>query len=269
MAKKKAARFKKGSAAAKAFMAKLRSMQGGRKRRKTTKKKTVSYKFRKDRANTPWTAPAVTRSPSSAEKELKKLRAKGRRVAKSAGIKPFYFTGKQPQLVVSEGDFMAKRKVSKRRKARVHGFDGRKRRATRRYHGGRRRSRRHVLMGGIGSNIPKLLMQGAIGTAGAVGSAFIASKLPVPAKFKPAIPLAVAIALLTVGKKVPMAPALAFGCAVSGVMGFVKQFAPTVPLLAGVDSAPELSADDIAMLGGPQTFGAVQELTGAVSPADM
>jgi hypothetical protein len=268
MAKKKA-RFKKGSAAAKAFMAKLRSMQGG-KRRKTPVKR-ISRKTLRQKMNTPWSKPAVTRSEASAEKALNILRNRGRRIAKSAGIKPFFFTGKKPQLVVSEGDFMAKRRTSKRRKARISGFDGQKRRSYRRtYHGGRRRSRRGVLMGGIGNNIPKLLTQGAAGAAGAIASAFIASRIPgVPPKFKPAIPFAVAIALMTAGKKVPMAPALAFGCAVAGAMGFVKQFAPSIPLLAGVESAPELSAEDVELLGAPQTFGAVQELAGAVSPADL
>jgi len=259
----KKARFKKGSAAAKAFMARLRSMQGGKRRLKTASKK-------KARKKASFSHP---RGITSAEFELNKLRNKGRKIARAAKIKPFFFTGRKPQIVVSEGEFGMARKRKTRRKTASHKstrYSGR----TRKYTSRRRTHRRRhssPLMGGMGTKgIVPMLTQGAVGAAGAIGSAFIASKIPgVPAKMKPVIPFAVAIALLMFGKKIPMSKPLAFGCVVSGAMGLVKQFAPNIPLLAGVDSAPELSADEMNLLGEPQTYGSIQELTGAVSPADI
>jgi len=262
----KKARFKKGSAAAKAFMAKLRSMQGGKRKMSKAERSERGRKAARKRSSF-----SNPRSITQAEFSLNQLRNKGRKIAKAAKIKPFFFTGRKPQIVVSEGEYGMSRKRKTRKRARVHGFEGR----TRKYHGRRtthrRRSRKGLIMGGIGSQgIVPMLTQGAIGAAGAIGSAFIASKIPgVSPKFKPAIPLALAVALLMFGKKIPMSKAIAFGCVVSGAMGFVKQFAPNVPLLAGVDSAPELTGEEMTLLGAPQTFGSVQELTGAVSPADI
>lgn len=250
MARKK---FKKGSKAAKDFMRKLRSM-----------KKTSSRRSK----------PRKRRSKSGVLDRLNVLRRKGREMARRAKIKPFFFTGRRrPQITISEGDFLMEGRAKKRRhgrKSRSYGFDGRKRRR----HG--RRSRRGLFMGArAGVNIPRLFTQGAIGAAGAVGSAYIAKVIPLPAnmsKFKPAIPLIVSVLLLTIGKRIPMSQTLAFGSAVSGVLGFAKQVMPQLPTLAGVDTAPELTEQDRILLGAPQNYGAVQEFQGqesAVTPADL
>ena len=261
MAKK---RFKKGSKAAKAFMRKLRSMQGrktGGKKRKTRSRKKA-FKTRIDYQ------PSVKQV---AMEKLNFLRNKGRKIAKSARIKPFFFTGRRgQQLIISEGDRMARKRSRKhtRRHVRHMGFDGRKR-SRRSY----RRSRRGLLMGGMGGGvkgITSLLMQGTAGAAGAVGSAYLANVLPLPAsmtKFKPAIPLITAVLLMTVGKKIPMSKPMAFGAAMSGVLGFAHQFVPNLPALAGVSSAPELTTSDrMLLLGAPQSFGgAVQNMKGETS----
>jgi hypothetical protein len=268
------AKFKKGSAAAKAFMAKLRSMQGGKKRK--VRASRIVSKRRGRRTKTSRLNPSL----QQLTREISALRKKGRSIVKKSHtkIKPYYFTGGDDQIII-EGGRMARRKT--RRKARrVHGFEGRrKRRVSRRMHGfaggrrSRRRTRRGLLMGGGMSGIVPMLTQGAVGAAGAIGSAYVANMIPnVPPKIKPAIPLALAIGLLMFGKKIPMSKPLAFGAAISGIMGFAKQFVPTMPTLAGVDSAPELSADEALMLGAPQSFGddmgSVQTF-GAMSPADI
>lgn len=260
MARKK---FRKGSKEAKAFMAKLRSMKGKKVRKsKKSRRLAGSPKF-------------TFKTPiAKVRQELNKLRRRGKKISRSAGIKSFYFTGKRrKQLVISEGECGMKRgKRSKRSKKsyRHYGFDGRKRGSRRR---GYRRSRRGLFMGaesGVKA-VPNLIMQGAVGAAGAVGSAFIANKLPgnLDPKIKAAVPLAIAVLLLMIGKKIPMSKPLAFGAAMSSVLALTKQFVPGLPTLAGVESAPELTNEQALMLGAPQTFGAVQEYAGAVSPADM
>lgn len=152
-----------------------------------------------------------------------------------------------------------------RKSRKTYGFEGRRR--------SRRHSRRGLLMGGIGGGmkaVVPVLTQGAIGAVGAVGSAFIASKLPIAnAKIKSAVPLALAILITLFGRKIPMSKPLAFGCAMAGVLSLTKQFVPALPLLSGVDSAPELSTEESLMLGAPTSFGASQEFSGAMSPADL
>lgn len=167
---------------------------------------------------------------------------------------------------------MPRKKSRRRSSKRYSGFDGGKKRRS-------RRSRRGLFMGGIGGGrgmkgITDLLMQGAAGAAGAVGSAYVANVVPLPEnlkKFKPAVPLLVSVLLMTFGKKIPMSKPLAFGAAMSGVLGFAHQFIPNLPALAGVDSAPELTQDEQALLGAPQYMGAVAEYAGETSltPASM
>jgi hypothetical protein len=270
MAKKRKAKFVKGSRAAKEYMARLRSMVGKKRKSRKSGKAASAHSVPRKRK-----APAKKRSSfknprpiTDLDFQLNQLRNKGRRLAKKAGKKPFFFTGKQRnQLILSEGEFMAKRR-SRKRSRKAYGFEGRRARRS-------SRKRRGVFMGGMGGGgmkgITKTLMQGAVGAAGAVGSAYLSNMIPqVPAKLKPAIPLAVAILLLTMGKKIPMSQALAFGAAVSGVLGFAKQFIPNMPALAGVETAPELTQEELAVLGGPTSFGAVQQFTGdAVTPADL
>jgi hypothetical protein len=96
--------------------------------------------------------------------------------------------------------------------------------------------------------------------------------MPVPAQMKPAVPLALAILLVMFGRRIPMSRALAFGAAMSGVLGFTKQFAPNLPSLAGVDSAPQLDSSSRFLLGSPQYYGgAVQEFQGSqmLTPASI
>jgi len=255
-------KFRKGSKEARAFMSKLRSMRKTTKRSRKAPKGSRKARSRKVKHQIP--------SLRALTNKINAIRKQGRKIVKTRKVssKPFYFTGRRnPQIILNEGEFGMARRKTRRRSRRYHGgFDGRKRRSS------RRRSRRGLLMGGIGGgNIPTLLTQGAIGAAGAIGSAFVANMVPqIPAKMKPIIPIALAIALVTFGKKFPMAKPLAFGAAISGVLGFTKQFAPQLPSLAGVETAPELSAEEQYLLGTPSIYGAVNEFSGqAVSPIDL
>jgi hypothetical protein len=238
MAKKKA-RFKKGSAAAKRFMASIRPKSrkaGKRKARKAVHHYGI----------------------------LKTKKTKKRKPSFSGGI-----NRKHSTIILSEGSFMKKPKSRKR-----HAYSGKSRKYSR-----SRRSRRGLLMGGFGGGNPMkqitgLVTEGAIGAAGALGTSFLVSKLPatINPKLKAGIPILVAIGLVMLGKKIPQSKALAFGAAMSGIMALTKQFVPALPMLAGVESAPELDASEQFMLGGPQSFdGAVQEYSGAntLSPADI
>jgi hypothetical protein len=244
-------RLKKGSKAAKAFMRKLRSMRSGSKKHRSSRKRARRL------SGTSWIR---RRHVSNVMTKLHKLRRTGKRIARKAHIKPFFFTGrKRSQIILSEGDFM--RKSRKHRRSRKHyGFEGRRRSY-------RRHSRRGRFLGGAGGGMrgaTNMIMQGAIGAVGAIGSAFVAGRVPVPAQMKPAVPLALAILLVMFGRRIPMSSALAFGAAMSGVLGFTKQFAPGLPTLAGVDSAPQLDASSRLLLGAPQYYGgAVQEFSGS------
>jgi hypothetical protein len=200
----------------------------------------------------------------SAKKTLNALRRAGRQIAREAGYKPgerFFFGKRSPK---HKGGVMAKRKKGKARRYGFEGFDGGKK--------GKRRGKsvrvRHVFMGGADkgglAGIGKILLNALIAGGGAVGGSFIASKTPIPAKFKPAIPLGIAVILALLGKKVPFANILALGNAAAAGLGAAKQFFPALPLIAGVDSIPELEENEkIALLGGAASMDGTSDMSSA------
>lgn len=201
----------------------------------------------------------------AAKKTLNALRRAGRKIAHEAGFKPgerFFFGKKSHQH--KKGVTMAKK--HRKHHKRYHGMEGITHH--RKQHGGRGRSVcvRHVLMGaheGGLSGIGKILLNGSIAAGGAIGGSFLASKLTmVPVKFKPAIPLGISIVLALLGKKVPMANILALGNAAAAGLGAAKQFMPTLPLLAGVDSIPALEEHEKRALLGDARLSGDARLTG-------
>lgn len=278
-------KLKKGSKEAREYMAKIRAKRG--------------KKGKRGKRRNPAIIPAVSRSTLKARKRSKRkverharelskaaalnklstIRKAGRKIARSANINPFYFSGEDQLLM--EGYGMKKARKHRAKRAKHSYFHGAPVSHKKRHRSRRRHSRRGLLMGGMGGGLVKqvtgILTQGAAGAAGAVGGAYLAKFVPekiVPVKFKPAVPLLLAVALLTVGKKVPMAKELAFGAAMSGVLGFAKGFMPGLPTLAGVESAPELSGEEQELLlGAPQDYmGAVQSYAGEegnLTPANL
>jgi hypothetical protein len=202
----------------------------------------------------------------TARKTLNALRRAGRKIAHEAGYKPgerFFFGKKRKRKPQHKGGIMAKH--HKKHHKAYHGDPGRKHH--RRHGRGRSVCVRHVLMGaheGGLSGIGKILLNGLIAGGGAVGGSFIASKTPIPVKFKPAIPLGIAIILSLMGKKVPMANILALGNAAAAGLGAAKQFFPNLSLLAGVDTYPALEEHEKqALLGAAQLSGDSRVTMGA------
>lgn len=94
-------------------------------------------------------------------------------------------------------------------------------------------------------SIKSALMDTAAAVGGAVVGSFVVNKLPIPAKFKAAIPVGLGILLQTkLAKNNKLLHHLGTGLLVVGGLSLIRQFVPQVPLLAG--------EDDLAMLGYPQ-----------------
>jgi hypothetical protein len=167
------------------------------------------------------------------EKNKKKflaLRKKGRELAKKAGVKPFYFSGK-------------KRAKSRRKKKKtasgsgfrqliIKGFDMPKKQRKHRKSIAKRAKVRHVVtMHGDKSYLHHATN---IGTAliGAIGGSYIANKVPVSAKIKAALPILAGISLLAMVKN-NAAKMAGFGMSIAGGLSLARQFMPGTPLLAG------------------------------------
>lgn len=128
----------------------------------------------------------------------------------------------------------AKKRTSKKRTARPKartrtvvryaGEKPRKRRVTRRYYSGSK------------TDIVKPIVNTAIAVGGGVAGSIIANKLPIAdSRIKAALPLGLGIALgmSKIGRKNKMAEAAATGMMIVGGLALLRQFAPTLPLLAG------------------------------------
>jgi len=145
--------------------------------------------------------------------------------------------------------FEGKRKRSRRRSRRSYGFEGRRRT--------RRRSARRY--GFDKKDIMSILMQAGGAVAGGIGSSYLVNMIPnIDPKLKAAIPLAGGVALsMTKMANKPLIKALALGMMVTGGLALVRQFMPTIPLLAGEDEVSGEavmvpgSAEQQAMLGEP------------------
>ncbi len=102
------------------------------------------------------------------------------------------------------------------------------------------------------------VMDGVGVLGGAVVGSFAAGALPVPAKFKPFLPLAggIVLATLPMTRKQPMLRNVAIGMVVISGMSILRQFAPQIPLLTG-----EVDED---LLGATTEFGEdeLEELLG-------
>lgn len=90
--------------------------------------------------------------------------------------------------------------------------------------------------------------------AGAIGGSFAASKIPVDAKLKAAIPLVAGLALnMTKLGKSEIARNMGLGLIAIGGLSLIKTFAPQIPLLTGDydEGYPLLTDESGAMLGLP------------------
>jgi hypothetical protein len=181
-------------------------------------------------------------------KEINVIRKKGRKVAKTANVKKFYFSGMddfKPLLLNSEGTMTkrkssAKKKPATRRKARRYGTEillGTKKRTR------RKTARRYSGFGK--SDLLKPLINSGVAVAGGIAGSFVVNKLPIGnAKIKAALPL-------VIGKN-PMIQAVGTGMMVVGGLALVRQFVPTIPLLAGEDEVSLIDTSiDPTLLGAP------------------
>jgi hypothetical protein len=206
MAKRK--RFKKGSAAARAFMAKIRNMRKGS-RKVSRKQKTKKRSFRRERVN-----PIIIHEEST-------IMAKKRR--KSSGKHT--------------------RKARKaRRTVRTYGRRiARKRRSSRRYSGFKMPSIEKMKPMAIITEVA------GIGT-GAIAGSFIAKltqRVPFLAnpKITPFIPIILGIILpRTKFGKSALAKDIASGSLAVGIIAAIRQFAPQLPLLSGNEAVELLGA---------------------------
>lgn len=182
------------------------------------------------------------------KKTVKKSRA--RKSTISAELKP---------LLISEGVKMARKKTAKKTVRKT-------RKSATRYHGEslagstkrkrtRRSYRRYSGIGGGKIDVVKPLINTGIAVAGGVAGSFAANKLPIAdAKIKAAIPVALGLALgLTkIGRKNAMVQAAATGMMVAGGLALLRQFAPTLPLLAGENEVDMVTDSQVnALLGSP------------------
>jgi hypothetical protein len=162
-------------------------------------------------------------------------------------------------LLISEGNTMAtkrrttRKKTAKRKTTRYHGeFMGTtKRKKT------RRSPRRYSGMGGK-LDIMKPLINTGIAVAGGVAGSFAANKLPIAdARIKAAVPMALGLVLgmTKFGRKNAMVQAAASGMMVAGGLALLRQFAPTLPLLAGEEDVQITDETGAQLLGAPTLLG--------------
>jgi hypothetical protein len=121
----------------------------------------------------------------------------------------------------------------------------------------RRSPRRYSGMGGK-LDVVKPLINTAIAVAGGVAGSFAANKLPIAdARIKAAIPMALGLALgLTkFARKSAMVQSAASGMMVAGGLALIRQFAPTLPLLAGEEDVQITNEDGTQLLGVPGLLG--------------
>jgi len=208
-------------------------------------------------------------------KRRKTKRRKARRTTRISGT-----SSAGPVVVITtkrrKGGTMAKkRRKSRKHVVRHYGFEGFKRKAKRRGH---RRSVR--FLGGSGkSAIVNTAKTGLFAIAGALAGAYLGNLVPLSPKIKAATPLAAGfgLSMIKFGKSA-IGQGLSLGLIAIGGLSLIRQFAPTIPVLAGEDDYgaeisynPEeqamlgLSDDGTEMLGIEQSYGADV----AVSSADM
>jgi len=227
-------KLKKGSKAARSFMAKLRDLRA--KGRRIVKRAKIKGKK-------PFYFSGKRRRP------LRSIRRF------SEPLEPF---------ILKEGSLMAKRKRRSAKRVR-HVVYGRKSRRSsrRRYHGGeilgrRRSSRRRYHGGGTKFNPIALITEVAGLGAGAVAGSFAAKFTPIAnPKIKALVPLILGI-LLTQLKfaRSKIVRDMATGSMAIGTISLIKQFIPQLPLLAGSESAEsiisslkQLPPEEQALLG--------------------
>lgn len=188
--------------------------------------------------------------------KLRALRSKGKRIAKKAKIKPFFFSKERTPkrrtsvrrvrenlepIIIKEGSMAGRksrksrkssRKVSRRSRRAYRGeFGRRKRRSGRRFHGA---------IGGF-KPLETVMEVAGIG-AGAVGASFVAKLVPVAdMRIKALVPIALGVILpmLKFGKSAIMRN-VATGSLAIGTIALIKAFAPQIPLLSGAQSAEEV-----------------------------
>ena len=189
---------------------------------------------------------AQKKSLAAGRKVLKHLRT-GRKVAEP--LEP---------LLIREGQIMAgkKRKSHRKSSAKMHGFEGKRKRHTVRHVV----SGRKYLHGAADGFSPKNIAVDIAGLlAGAIGVSFIASMIPVKnPKMKSLIPIIAGIAGLSFPKlaKNHFINRAALGSLAIGGYSLTKQMLPTVPLMGAADTAEgigyaieALPAEEKAILG--------------------
>jgi len=178
-------------------------------------------------------------------KKSRAVKAKARK-AKVAGKRAKVRTHKrkkaQPPIFMKEVKIMAAAKKRKKHKARRYGFEGfegkRKKRKARRYGfegvAGRRKSRRKGRFLGVDSGTGSAVKIALAALGGAVAGSYAANMVPLSAKLKPALPLVAGIGLtMTKFGRKPVFQAMGLGMMVAGGLSLLRQFLPTMPLLAG------------------------------------
>jgi hypothetical protein len=156
-----------------------------------------------------------------------------------------------------DGRKKARKKTKKHSRRRSHssammGYAGKPKR--------RRRSRSRSY-GFDKKDITAILMTAGGAVVGGIGSSYAVNMIPnVTPKIKAAIPLAAGIALsMTKLSSKPIIKAMALGMMVTGGLALVRQFMPTLPLLAGEDEVSgealmlPAGEEDQAMLGDPMS----------------
>lgn len=108
-----------------------------------------------------------------------------------------------------------------------------------------------------GLNVMNELQSIGIGAAGAVGGTMIGNAIPIAdPRLKAIMPLIAGILLSGFGKSA-MLKKLAYGMSIGGALSTIKAIAPNIPMLAGEESAMQITPSDIEQA----------VLTGAITPA--
>lgn len=148
--------------------------------------------------------------------------------------------------IIIHTDSLGGRKMVTRKKRRVSTVKkASRRRRSHRYYGASKISTNPFIAG---------IIRGVLGVGGAVGSSFIANKVPMPANIKPLLPVALGIGLgaSKLARRSPLIGDLAIGMVIAGGIASVKQYLPQVQILAGEEElfgAPVLSQEEAALLG--------------------
>jgi len=193
-------------------------------------------------------------------RRTRKQKTAKRTVRRTGGSSPRPFV--MPEGVTAMNGRKRKTRKSSRRRYGFEGFEGKRKRRTRRRstraYGfeGRKRSRRSVRRYGFDKkDIMSILMSAGGAVAGGIGSSYVVNMIPnLSPKVKAALPLVGGVALsMTRMASKPLVKSLALGMMVTGGLALVRQFMPTLPLLAGEDEVTGQAllpgSEDDAMLG--------------------